>query len=149
MEDDTKFAELRARLQEADFAVDHLPKNATEATRKAAIAARDAAAEAVKKAHLDAKRAEDAKPALETRPAAPAKEARPEAPAKETRPAVPVPTPVAEPAVKPAEEAPEPEPAHRKLTFQEFIQAGTTQSVRGTDALTPEQHAARRNPKHT
>jgi hypothetical protein len=35
------------------------------------------------------------------------------------------------------------------ISFQEFVQAGTTQNVRGTDALTPEEHAARRNPQHS
>lgn len=32
------------------------------------------------------------------------------------------------------------------LGLQDLIQAGTTQNVRGTDGLTPEQHARRRNP---
>ena len=142
MTEDTRFAELRARLQEADFAVDHLPANATAAARKAAVANRDAAAEALKKAHLDAKRAEDEKPAMETRPKAPAAEARPAPPAEEKRPEQPTEQPKAK------EETPEPKPK-KKPSFQEFIQAGTTQSVRGTDALTPKQHAARRNPRHT
>jgi hypothetical protein len=143
MAEDTRFAELRAKLQEADFAVDHLPKNATEAARKAAVANRDAAAEALKKAHLDAKRAEDAKPALETRPKAPVAETRPDAPA-------PAPAPAEQKRQEEAKPKPEPPaPKPKKLSFQEFIQAGTTQSVRGTDALTPKQHAARRNPQHT
>jgi hypothetical protein len=147
---DDKFAELRARLQEADFAVDHLPANTTATTRKAAVANRDAAAEALKKAHLDAKRAEDEKPAMETRPKAPVAEARPEAPAEEKRPEEPKAKAEEQhpEAPKAKEETPAPKP-EKKLSFQEFIQAGTTQSVRGTETLTPKQHAARRNPKRT
>jgi hypothetical protein len=41
------------------------------------------------------------------------------------------------------------EKAAEVMGLQDLIQAGTTQNVRGTDALTPEEHARRRNPRNT
>lgn len=44
-------------------------------------------------------------------------------------------------------EEPKPQPPARRLTLQEMNQSASAQNVRGTENLTPAEHARRRNPK--
>jgi hypothetical protein len=128
-----RLAEVRAKLTEAEAALAALPVSIPAAKRRAAEEHKAATEKALVQAKAavenEAKAAEhkaDAKPKLETRPA--------EAPAEvhhEVKHEV-------KHKVK-----------HGPDVLQALIQAGTTQTVRGTDHLTPKQQADRRNPQHS
>jgi hypothetical protein len=119
-----RLSEVRAKLAEAEAALEALPANAT-VKRKAAEEHKSIVEKALVEAKADVEKEvrahehkADAKPKLETRPVEVAVEVRHEA-------------------------------KHGPEVLQALVQAGTTQNVRGTDHLTPEQQAKRRNPLHS
>jgi len=117
----TSLDELRAELAVSEVALSDVPEDASAKVKSTAKAKVAAAQKALGDAHVEAEAREKAKVKLETRPV--------------SRPAV--------------EQRPETETPEQRKTLQEFIQEGSTQGVRGTQDLSPEQHAARRNPKST
>jgi hypothetical protein len=148
-----RLAVLRAELAEAEAARERAGDDRRKTSVRAAEAHHAAAEKALADAHLDAKRAADEQPAWEIRPAAkPAEvrsdedddEAEPVEDEPAEKPAKPEAAAKPEPAAKPA-----PAPSHKKQTLQELNQSASTQDVRYTAALTPQQHSRRRNPKRT
>lgn len=124
-----RLTELRAHLAEAEAALVRAEEEGKEAAVKAAKALKARAEKALRQLHLELERAEGKDAGVETRPAEVATETRPKA------------------ADAPAAPAAEPEASPETLMASN--QSASTQNVRGTHLLTPEQHAARRNPKHT
>lgn len=134
-----RLAELRAQLMVAEAAVERAGSDGRKAAVRSAKAHHAAAEQALAEAHLEAQKASE--PRLETRPESRAETRPAEAPA-ETR-------------AEPEPEAPEPpakvhhHPKRRALTLQELNQSASTQNVRGTHNLSPEQHSRRRNPERS
>lgn len=126
-ETEDRLAVLRAQLAEAEAALEKAGTDGRKATVRAARAHHAAMEQALADFHVDAQRAEQDKPRVETRPVSPAPDSRPES----------------EPEVHP-----EPE-TERRMSLMEMNQSASTQTVRGTHDLTPGEHARRRNPKHT